>query len=195
MKKQSNEKSIEHTVILSVFPSDRGFGFAVFEGPWVPINWGGRYGRDTKNRECLEKLQEIIEHEKPDTLLVKGYAKEGAHRTPRIERFIADIEQLAKKNSIPVTRYSREQIRECFAEFEAQTKHEIAQAISEMLPEFPPQLPPPRKIWEAEHPSMSIFDAVSLIFAHFFHTTVKPQTRQEPDTEQQVAREDNHVRG
>ena len=59
---------------------------------------------------------------------------------------------------------------------DAVTKYEIATAISQSLPEFPPQLPPERKIWLPEDYRMSIFDAVSLIFTHFYFQAIKPNT-------------------
>ena len=83
---------------------------------------------------------------------------------------------MANKHTIAVERYSRSRIQECFAEYDAVTKYEIATAISQSLPEFPPQLPPERKIWLPEDYRMSIFDAVSLIFTHFYFQAIKPNT-------------------
>ncbi len=171
-----NEKSIEDTLILSVFPSVRGFGFSLFQGAWVPFDWGFRHVQGDKNKGSFEKVRKLIDEYAPDVLLLEDCAGAGSRRAARVERLIDDIAALANEHGIAVERYSRSQIQECFAEYDAVTKYEIATAISRSLPEFPPQLPPERKIWLPEDYRISIFDAVSLIFTHFYFQAVKPNT-------------------
>lgn len=166
----------DDALILAVFPSVRGFGFALFHGAWVPLDWGFRHVDGDKNQACLERVGKLIDAYTPDILLLEDHAGEGSRRSPRVETLIDDLASQASRKGIAVARYSRDQIRECFAEFGATTKYEIAQAISRSLPEFPPQLPPERKIWLPEDYRMSIFDAVSLIFTHFYVEAIKPGT-------------------
>jgi hypothetical protein len=166
----------EEALILSVFPSVRGFGFALFHGAWVPIDWGFRHVQGDKNEACLDKVRKLIDEFAPDILLLEDHAGAGSRRSPRIEALIGNIAALAARTGITVELYSRDRIKECFAEFDAVTKYEIARAISRTLPEFPPQLPPERKIWLPEEYRMSIFDAVSLIFTHFYFHAIKPGT-------------------
>ncbi len=170
------QNQTDNALILAIFPSVRGFGFALFHGAWVPIDWGFRHVHGDKNENALEKVQKLIDDYAPDTLLLEDHAGEGSRRSARVETLIDDLADLATVKSIAVKRYARDQIRECFAEFGATTKYEIAQAISRSLPEFPPQLPPERKIWLPEDYRMSIFDAVSLIFTHFYFQAIKPGT-------------------
>lgn len=174
------DKQTDESLILSVFPSVRGFGFALFHGAWIPIDWGFRHVQGDKNKLCLGKVEKLIDEYAPETLLLEDHAGEGSHRSPRIETLIDDIAALATGKGIGVERYARDQIRECFAEFDAATKYDIAKAISQALPEFPPQLPPERKIWLPEDYRMCIFDAVSLIFTHFYFQAIKPSTAAEP---------------
>ncbi|MCZ6774291.1 MAG: hypothetical protein O7G83_20220 [Proteobacteria bacterium] len=169
-----NKKSIDDVLILSIFPSVRGFGFALFQGAWIPFDWGFRHVQGDRNRCCIEKVRKLIDEYAPDVLLLEDCAGEGSRRAPRVETLIDDIAAIATKKGITVERYSRFQIQECFAEYDAVTKYEIAQAISQSLPEFPPQLPPERKIWLPEDYRMSIFDAVSLIFTHFYFQVIRP---------------------
>jgi hypothetical protein len=164
-------------LILSIFPSTRGFGFALFEGAWSPVDWGFRHVSGDKNATCVQKVSALIIRFKPELLLLEDCAGDGSNRGDRVEKLIAEIEKLSRTNKITVVKYSRAQIQECFDQFEAKTKHEIAEAIAGMLPEFPPQLPPPRKIWLPEDYRMSIFDAVSLIFTHFYFMAIKPNTK------------------
>ena len=77
-----------------------------------------------------------------------------------------------------VAKYTRSEIREFFAHFDACSKYEIAEAISQNLPEFAAQLPPRKKLWLPESNCIKVFDAVSLIFTHFYHLAIKPNTRE-----------------
>ena len=171
-----NDPHPDNALILAVFPAVRGFGFALFHGAWTPLDWGFRHVQGDKNARALEKIGRLIADAAPDILLLEDHAGEGARRSARVAALIDDIAALATRKGIAVERYSRDQIRECFAEFDAVTKYDIAKAISQALPEFPPQLPPERKIWLPEDPRMSLFDAVSLIFTHFYFQAIKPGT-------------------
>ena len=166
----------DNALILAIFPSVRGFGFALFHGAWVPLDWGFRHIEGDKNENAIDRVQSLIDEYAPNTLLLEDHAGAGSRRSTRVEALIDDLADLAEQKGITVARYSRDRIRECFAEFGATTKYEIAQAISRSLPEFPPQLPPERKIWLPEDYRMSIFDAVSLIFTHFYFEAIKPGT-------------------
>ncbi len=172
MKTQNPDSSL----VLAVFPAVRGFGFALFHGAWTPLDWGFRHVEGDKNTRALEKVGQLLAQHAPDVLLLEDHAGAGSRRSPRVAALIDEIAALATLKGIAVARYSRDQIRECFAEFGAVSKYDIAKAISDALPEFPPQLPPARKIWLPEDPRMSVFDAVSLIFTHFYVQAIKPGT-------------------
>lgn len=167
------EKNISGIIVLSVFPSRRGFGFSVFRGPSTVLDLGTRGFKDLKQKNTcgLAKVTELIEMYRPDVVVIEDYRGEGSRRCARIERLIRDIRELAGKKHIRVCSYSRSLIRQCFAEFNAWTKQEIAEAIGEAFPEFKSMVPRPLKIWEKEHPRMSMFDALSLGFTYFYFQT------------------------
>lgn len=173
------DKHTDDTLILAIYPAVRGFGFALFHGAWTPIDWGFRHVDGDKNTACLDKVRALFDEYTPDTLLLEDHRGEGSRRSPRVGALIEEITRLAMEKDISVACYSRDQIRECFAEFDAKSKYDIARAISRVLPEFPPQLPPQRKIWLPEDTRMSIFDAVSLIFTHFYFEAIRPGTTEE----------------
>lgn len=121
-----------------------------------------------KNTHGLQKIAELIEMYGPDVVVLEDYRGEGSRRCARIERLIRDIGELAGGKHIRVCSYSRSLIRQCFTEFNAWTKQEIAEAIGETFPELKSLVPRPLKIWEKEHPRMSMFDALSLGFTYFY---------------------------
>lgn len=75
--------------------------------------------------------------------------------------------KLAEETEVPAYRYSRNAIRDAFAEHGVRTKYEIAEHIAAEFPELAPRLPPPRKCWLPEDPRMGIFDAASLAVTYF----------------------------
>ena len=161
---------------MGIFPTSQGLGFAVFQGPWHTLGAGTRGFADKKDKNTvmLLKVAELIHRYHPDVIVVEDFAGAGSRRVKRIERLIRSIEELAGRKKIRVHSYSRSMIRECFAEFDAWTKQEIAHAIAGVLPQFNGQVPPPKKIWQKEHARMCVFDAVALVFTYlYFHTKKK----------------------
>ena len=72
--------------------------------------------------------------------------------------------------------YSRRHIRQTFGAC-GKTKDTIAKAIANTLPPLKPWLPRERRIWESEHYSMAMFEAVALAMTHYAaqRTTKEPQ--------------------
>ena len=137
------------------------------------LDLGTRGFRDLKQKNTcgLGKVTELIEMYRPDVVVIEDYRGEGSRRCARIERLIRDIRELAEGKHVRVCSYSRSLIRQCFAEFNAWTKQEIAKAIGATFPELKSLVPRPLKIWEKEHPRMSMFDALSLGFTYFYFET------------------------
>lgn len=158
----------QNTVVMGIYPRTRGFGYVVFRGPWVAHRWGVKDIRGNTNSDNMLKIQELVSQYHPDVVVLDDYAGEGSRRAERIESLIEDIAELCARKKIKVRRYSRSMVRQCFSEFSAMTKLEIAQAIAKTLPELRPQLPAKRKIWLPEDPRMAIFDAAALVFSYFF---------------------------
>lgn len=151
--------------VLAIDPSTRGFGFAVLEGPNRLVDWGTRSARtdpQSKHRECLQKVTELVECYQPDVVVVEKCGVAGSRRSVRVRRLIESIATLAVERKIRARRFSQKQIRAAFAESGAVTKYEIATTISRRFPELAPYLPPPRRAWMSEHHAACVFDAVEL---------------------------------
>jgi hypothetical protein len=80
----------------------------------------------------------------------------------------------AWRAAVRVTFINERRLKTIFQQKGEITKHQIASSLALMFPELEWRLPPPRKPWEAEHPRMAMFDAVSLAVAY---ATI-PETRQ-----------------
>jgi hypothetical protein len=154
-------------LVLAVFPSTRGFGYAVFDGPRSLIDWGVKGARcpHQKNLESLQKIRELTDFYRPDVLVLEDYEGPGSRRARRIRTLINLVAGHAAEEGMSTAFFSRAAVRTCFG---LETKRQIAEAIARELPELEPRMPPIRRIWMSEDRRMGIFDAVSLAMT-FFH--------------------------
>ena len=164
-------KSIREPRVLAVAPFVSGIAYVLFNGPWLPIDWGIKWIRSDKNKKGSEKVAGLIRRYQPDILVFEDHSGPGSRRAKRIETLLDDMREITKREKIEPRGYSRGQIRDVFSAHGAITKYDIAKAIAEQYPDFAPKLPGPRKIWLPEHPNMSIFDAASLALTYFSCST------------------------
>jgi hypothetical protein len=145
-------------LVLAIYPTTRGIAFAMMKSPLAAIDWGikGAYGRD-KNAMFLKKVAGLLED--PTSARLR--------RSARIGRLTRAIERLAEDQVIDVHRYSRAAVQECFGQFGARTRYEVAVAIATRVPAFERFLPPPRKLWMSEDARMGIFRAAALALTYY----------------------------
>jgi hypothetical protein len=165
-----NDKRPQGDLVLAVYPSARGFGFAVFERPRSLVDWGVRGIRgQRKNAQALAKVQELLAFYRPDFLITEDHEGAGSRRGRRVQDLIDAIADTAAKQGVVSRSFSRADVRTRFQHLGARAKGEIARAIAREFPELAPRLPPVRRIWMSEDARMNIFDAVALGMT-FFHT-------------------------
>jgi Holliday junction resolvasome RuvABC endonuclease subunit len=155
-------------LVLAVFPSTRGFGYVVFEGPKSLVDWGVKAVRSgQKNLESLKRVRQLLAFYRPDVLVLEDYEGSGSRRTKRIQTLINLMAALAAEEGIATAFFSRAEVRACFSPTGSTTKRQIAEAIIREFPELEPRLPPVRKIWMSEDCRMNIFDAAALGITFF----------------------------
>jgi Holliday junction resolvasome RuvABC endonuclease subunit len=155
------------TLTLAIYPSSRGFGFVVFEGPHRLIDWGVKEIRGDKNRRALAKARELIDWYKPEAIVLENALVPVSRRSKRIKALHKGLQQLAVSAGALTHEYTKSEIKKTFSTRGASSRYEIAHAVSDEVPDLKPWFPPPRKIWMSENPRMSIFDAGSLAITHF----------------------------
>lgn len=158
---------VPNRFILAVYPTCQGFAFVLFEGPLSPFDWGVKDIRETqKNVATLDAIRRLVGKYQPEAVVIED-TSHGSRRTTRIRRLYQMLGHLADTEGIPLFRYSRGDIRNCFASVGAKTKYEIAKAIASEIPCFTHRLPPIRRIWMSEDPRQSLFDAAALGITHY----------------------------
>jgi hypothetical protein len=152
-------------LVCAIYPSTRGFGYAIFERPHSLVDWGVKaiHSRQ-KNLASLRKVRELLSFYRPDVLVLEDYRGRGSRRAKRIQTLINLIAAHAAEERIATASFSRSDVRACFG---LTTKREIAETIVREFPELEPRLPPVRKIWMSEDVRMNIFDAAALAVTFF----------------------------
>ena len=169
-----NSTKLREPLVLSIYLNSRGFGYALFEGVIAPVDWGIKTAQTKGIADCLEKVRVHLHLLQPSVVVLQDCEGQLSRCTKRVGKLINRISALAETKRIRVFRYSRADIRECFAYYGARTKDEIARAIAKRLPEFAPRVPPMRKLWMSEDYRMGLFDALSLVFTCYVSEHFRP---------------------
>jgi hypothetical protein len=166
-------KAANRNRVLAVYPTYRGFGFAILEGPTTLMDWGVRSVRSTsieKEIGILSKITDLIRHYRPRSLILEKPAWKGSRRCGRIRLLLASIQNHATWEGVKARGVSPEKLEKVFLTFGAVTKHQIARAVAQQLPELAIYLPRQRKAWMSEDYRMAIFDAAALALTYFFYS-------------------------
>lgn len=153
--------------VLAIDPTHRGFGYVVFEGSHLLVDWGERNIRGVKNAGSIDAVARLIKLYQPDALVVEDPSSADCRRWPRVQLLIREIIGQAALMNINARRVSRAKIRKTFSASRASTKYEIAKAIASRFPELAPRLPAERKPWMSEDTRMAIFDAAAFALVFF----------------------------
>lgn len=159
-------------LVLAVFPTRIGFGFALYKGTSIQ-DWGIKWATKDKNKVCVRKFVKLINLYKPEILVLEYIPEEAADHRPRTTELNHALGQIAKAQGIRLFRYSRDEIRKTFEVNGAKTKQKIAEVVGHMTPELQSLVPPPRKIWQPEADAMTYFSAASLALTHFHFSSEK----------------------
>jgi len=79
------------------------------------------------------------------------------------------VEAEMGRHSVPICLIDENVVRSTFSTFGCETRRDIATVAASIFPELLPSVPPERKPWQAEHPRMSVFDAIALGIAYWHH--------------------------
>ena len=150
-----------HPYVLGIHPSARGFGWALFEGPIVPFDWGTADIREEKNARALTRFEVLLDKYHPRVIAMEAFEDGGTKRQGRVRRLCRGMVGRAEARGITVHLYSRDEIRKTFAVENAATREQIAAAVAERIVVLKPRLPKPRKIWIGENPNIALFQAAA----------------------------------
>jgi hypothetical protein len=125
-------KRISAELVLAVFPSTSGFGYAVFEGPRSLIDWGVKGARSPqKSLDSLQKIRQLTASYRPDVVVLEDYDGPGSRRAKRIRNLINLMAAHAVGEGMSTAFFSRAAVR---AHFILETKRQIAEGDCARVP-------------------------------------------------------------
>jgi hypothetical protein len=154
--------------VMSLFPFARGIAYVVFEGPNSPVDWGicDPHG-DRKKHHAIRIIAALVDRYSPDVLILRDRAGIRPGQNWRHAKLVETLKEIADREGISITRFSRDQVRQSFSSLESPTRYAIVQAIAKQVPIFETYVPPVRKIWKAEDRRMGMFDAAALALTFY----------------------------
>jgi hypothetical protein len=169
MTYQSSEKRI---IALDVRPQN--FGFVVFHGPNLILDWGIKSFREGVNAVKIppaRKLSILLDEFKPSAIVIRECETRGNRKKTKI---LPTIQRQARRRGIPITFITRRDVNRAFVGFES-NKYEVASVLARQFPALASRLPPKRKIWQNEDYRMGIFDAAAVGVAYFTRRSRRPR--------------------
>ena len=114
-------------LITAIYLNSRGFGFALFEGPIAPLDWGTVEIRGKEKREkLLARVDAVFARYRPDVVVLPDTSERGTHRPHRIRRLNDTIAVRAESYGVPVRFFTRNDVRRRFAYLQMVSKDAIA---------------------------------------------------------------------
>lgn len=160
------------STVLALYPTSRGFGFALFQGERLLIDWGAKDIRwKDKNFLAMHAVRKLIERYAPNVIVIEDTTPKHSRRHERIRILHKLITEHAKSKQINVRRFTQGSIHEHFG---VNTKYAVAEAVAHEMPMLASRLPPKRKAWMSEDARQSLFDAVALAITYYAHRFPSP---------------------
>jgi hypothetical protein len=162
MNKQKNK------VILALYPNTFGIGYVICSGPKDIIDFGMKTVKSKELKAYREKIDWLFDFCKPDIVLVQDYPKNNKIVSKRTHKLLDELKTKARAQNLAIHSYTRNQIKQVFSAFKAESKYEIAMHILGWYPMLKPRKPSPRTAWMSEHYQMGVFDAFSVMLTHYY---------------------------
>jgi|ERR1700679_427694 len=154
-------------LILAVQPTSRGFGWALFEGALVPVDWGIATPKGNRSEQCLLRFKKLLDQYQPTALVLEKFEKGDSRRGERIRELAQTMRGFANSRDMDTPIYGRAQVNTVLVGTAKVSRHAAAQAVAERLPILRERLPKARMLWQPEDGRQCLFDAAALGITHY----------------------------
>ncbi|WP_046756470.1 hypothetical protein [Kordia jejudonensis] len=155
-------------LVVTLYPNAFGMGYVISETPKELINYGIAKIRPLTKDKYVKRLHKFIKEYRPALILLRDYTDSDNRISKRVMKVIDAFEREAKELELPIFKYSRDDIKEVFSQFDGNNKYVISKTITSWYPELKRYMPDIRKYPNAEHYRMGIFDAFALMLTHHY---------------------------
>jgi Holliday junction resolvasome RuvABC endonuclease subunit len=154
-------------LVLAIHPTSRGFGWMLFEGGIVPVNWGIASSKVNKSAQCMKRFEKLLNQYQPSAILLENFDKDTSCRGERIRTLAQTMRGFANNRDMDVLVYSREEVGTAVVHNANAKRYAVACAVAERIPILRRSLPQARKYWEQKDDRQCLFDAAALGITHY----------------------------
>lgn len=155
------------SLVLGVYPTSRGMGWVVFDGPFGLLDWRTVEAKKDKNAKCLKMLKALLTKFEPETVVLEAFGRGTATRSLRIINLCKAAVAIAADHGAEVAVYTKREVQACFDAAGAKTRHEIAEAVARNVPTLRARLPRKRRAYDTEPSCMALFNAAAVVLTHY----------------------------
>src|SRR5882672_2999161 len=87
--------------------TSQGFGYAVFDGPKVLVDWGTRMVYGDVHAESITRLKALLDWYMPSTIVIEDMTARGCMKRDGVRAVAVDVCRLASDMDIRVIRVAR----------------------------------------------------------------------------------------
>lgn len=172
MEPIKTKNDVPNKIIVAIYPTREGFGYAVFEKPTELLDFGVSNFRKNSNanKEAsgFQKLTALLDFYQPEIVITENIKACDPRRSKPAIRFCDRVAKYCRQHNIGTRLYGAGDVSEVFAVFGAEKKFSRARLICKWLPELTPRCVPYRRAWQSEHYRIGIFQAIALIIVYYY---------------------------
>lgn len=158
----------KRNVTLTLYANAFGLSYLISKSPKQIIEFGMKHISKKESNCFLKRLDVLLDYFQPMLIILRDFDHPKHKISKKYQGIWQAIEKRAEELGLEIYKYSREQVKEVFASFQAKTKFEISEVISSWYPQLKGRSPRKRKPWLSEDNQMGIFDAFSLMLTHSY---------------------------
>ena len=147
--------------LLSIYPSRRGFGFAVGGESIGLSDWGLARVRSKSIEAFVERVDGLAYRHAAFAIIVEDTSD--TLRGERVKRCVQCLAQYASERRLGICVVARHERIAVLSLHPRASNHDIATAIAMRFPELEVHLPSRRRRWQSEDERIAIFAAVSCL--------------------------------
>ena len=98
-------------LMLAVHPTSRGFGWVLFEGPLVPVDWGIASAKGKRSAQGMVRFKQLIDQYRPSVLVLEKYEEDDSNRGERIRTIAQTMRGFANNHDMDTPIYGGEEVR------------------------------------------------------------------------------------
>ena len=152
-------------LVLAIHLTSHGFGWVLFEGKLVPVDFGIASAKANRSDRCMARFEKLLNQYQPSAIILEKF--EGTRRGERIRTLAKTMCGFAKNHEMDALIYGRDEVGTVVAGNAKATRHAVALAAAERLPMLQHRLPEARKLWESADDRQCLFDAAALGITHY----------------------------